>query len=82
MIKSQLEEALMHEKNMLTETRNQLQCLVTSTNSEITFTSDRLNEKNTEIEKLNNSYRVHKQELEKSFISKFTVLSDFSITCR
>jgi hypothetical protein len=48
---------------MLTETRNQLQSLVTSTNSEITFTSDRLNEKNTEIEKLNNSYRVLKQEL-------------------
>jgi hypothetical protein len=48
---------------MLTETLNQLQSLVTSTNSEITFTSDRLNEKNTEIEKLNNSYRVLKQEL-------------------
>lgn len=78
MIKSQLEEALMHEKNMLTETRNQLQCLVTSTKSEITFTSDRLNEKNTEIEKLNNSYRVLKQELENLHDENLSLKSQLS----
>ena len=63
---------------MLTETRNQLQSLVTSTNSEITFTSDRLNEKNTEIEKLNNSYRVLKQELENLHDENLSLKSQLS----
>ena len=43
--KTRYEDALKHEKTMLEETRTQLQKLVSSTNSELTFISNRLDGK-------------------------------------
>jgi hypothetical protein len=45
LVKSQYEDTLKHQREMLSETRNELKNLVTSTNSEIAFASNRLGEK-------------------------------------
>jgi RecA/RadA recombinase len=41
----QYEDTLKHQREMLNETRNELKNLVTSTNSETAFVSNRLGEK-------------------------------------
>jgi general stress protein 26 len=46
LVKSQYEDTLKHQREMLNETRNELKNLVTSTNSETAFVSNRLGEKN------------------------------------
>ena len=45
LVKSQYEDTLKHQREMLNETRNELKNLVTSTNSETAFVSNRLGEK-------------------------------------
>ena len=51
---------------MLRETRNELKNLVTSTNSQIAFASNRLGEKNQEIQQLLDSEHALKTTLEKA----------------
>ena len=41
LVKSQYEDTLKHQREMLNETRNELKNLVTSTNSEIAFASNK-----------------------------------------
>jgi hypothetical protein len=41
LVKSQYEDTLKHQREMLSETRNELKNLVTSTNSEIAFASNK-----------------------------------------
>ena len=51
---------------MLSETRNELKNLVTSTNSQIAFASNRLGEKNQEIQQLLDSEHALKTTIEKA----------------
>jgi general stress protein 26 len=52
LVKSQYEDTLKHQREMLNETGNELKNLVTSTNSETAFVSNRLGEKTQEIQQL------------------------------
>lgn len=66
LVKSQYEDTLKHQREMLNETRNELKNLVTSTNSETAFVSNRLGEKNQEIQQLLDSERALKTTLDKA----------------
>lgn len=65
-IRTQYEDALKHEKQMLAETRNELKNLVATNNSEIETIKNRLDEKNTEIDGMKERFDEKNKALDKA----------------
>ena len=63
LLKSQYEDALKHEKDLLEEARTQIRSLSASASSEIAFISNRMDDKNAEILTLTEAYQSCKHDL-------------------
>lgn len=62
LFKSQYDDALEHENNMIEEERTQIHSLAESVNGEITFISSRLDDKDAEIESIIEAYQSIKYD--------------------